>query len=757
MKECQLCKNCFADDVGTCPNDGMPTAHTISGAPVLEGKYHLECRLGQGGMGVVYKARHAYLKTQLAIKVILPDLVGNDPQLVTRFRQEALAAAAIRHQNVVSVTDYGVIDGSLPFLVMEYVEGESLHDLLARDKALSPERALDLITAVCAGVGAAHHQGIVHRDLKPLNVMICSDKPTLAQSVKILDFGLAKIKSGELLGSFIQAQTTGLMGSPYYMAPEQWADEEPDSRSDIYSLGVMFYQMVAGDVPFKGSSIPAIMKKHISDPAPTLADAGIHVSPELEAAVAHTLQKDKNNRTATVELFVEELTNAIAPMATTLPGTTGRALPVSSLRILSRPPQSRVFVDNVAVGETTSDNGLLLLDGIQSGNHHLRVSHDGFRDWLGDVVCDGKPREVVAELEPGMRDSATAIPIPADLTVTGTGRPPVHNPENTSNRHDQMAQTVQQNFGATGVEVVTTVRSAKKRFFSPLVLGIIGILALFVIGGVGLGAAYMLGVFGPRGGQVGNKTYTPTPTPVGSTSVSAKPEMVEIPGGTYKMGRDKGEASEFPAHAVTVPDFAIGKFEVTNAEYLEFVKKTNHTPPTNWSNGQPLPNTEKKPVTYVSMNDAVDYAKWRSDEDGVTYRLPTEEEWEYVARNGSDETLYPWGNTWVDENAVMTTAGEEPMDVGSKPKGKNIYGVMDLIGNVWEWTNSPLKPYPGRITKVDITGDIGGKIVVRGGSVTANQAEKKISATFRGIAGSPDLKQKNIGFRLLRVGGVGSR
>src|SRR5205809_2751069 len=292
MKECQLCKNCFTDDVVTCPNDGMPTSHTIPGEPVLEGKYHIECRIGQGGMGVVYRARHAYLKTTLAIKVILPDLVGNDPQLVTRFRQEALAAAAIRHQNVVSVTDYGVIDGTVPFLVMEYVEGESLHDLLAREKSLSPERAFELMSAVCAGVGAAHHQGIVHRDLKPLNVMICSDKPNLSQAVKILDFGLAKIKSGELLGSFIQAQTTGLMGSPYYMAPEQWADEEPNSRADIYSLGVMMFQMLAGDVPFKGSSIPAIMKKHISDPSPTFASAGVSVSPELERAVLHTLEKN---------------------------------------------------------------------------------------------------------------------------------------------------------------------------------------------------------------------------------------------------------------------------------------------------------------------------------------------------------------------------------------------------------------------------------------------------------------------------------
>ena len=175
-------------------------SHTIAGEPVLEGKYHLECRLGQGGMGVVYKARHAYLKTLHAIKVILPDLVGNDPQLVTRFRQEALAAAAIRHQNVVSVSDYGVIAGTVPFLVMEYVEGESLHDLLAREKKLSPERALDLMAAICAGVGAAHHQGIVHRDLKPLNIMICSDRPNLVAIGKDTGFRSGEDQIGRAVG-----------------------------------------------------------------------------------------------------------------------------------------------------------------------------------------------------------------------------------------------------------------------------------------------------------------------------------------------------------------------------------------------------------------------------------------------------------------------------------------------------------------------------------------------------------------------------
>src|SRR5215211_7279712 len=314
MKECQLCKNCFNDEVATCPNDGMPTIHTIAGEPVLEGKYQLESRLGQGGMGVVYKARHAYLKTQLAIKIILPDLVGNDPQLVTRFRQEALAAAAIRHTNVVAVTDYGVVNGTLPFLVMEYVEGESLHDLLARERSLHPERALELMSAICAGVGAAHHQGIVHRDLKPLNVMICNDKPSLSQAVKILDFGLAKIKSGELLGSFIQAQTTGLMGSPYYMAPEQWADDEPDAAADIYSLGIMLFQMIAGDVPFKGSSIPSIMKKHLTMPPPSFQSMGVTVPPAIEAVVRHALEKEVDARIDSIETFLKELHAALNSM-----------------------------------------------------------------------------------------------------------------------------------------------------------------------------------------------------------------------------------------------------------------------------------------------------------------------------------------------------------------------------------------------------------------------------------------------------------
>ncbi len=336
MKECPACRRCFPDDINHCPQDGDATTQSLLGEPILDARYQLERRLGQGGMGVVFQARHIFLKTAHAIKVILPDLVGNDPMLVTRFRQEALAAAAIRHPNIIAVTDFGVVRGTMPFLVMEFVSGKSLHQLLAEEGAMPPHRALELMNAIGAGVAAAHRQNIVHRDLKPLNIMT-QDKVSIAEGVKILDFGLAKIKSGELLGSFVQAKTTGLMGSPFYMAPEQWSDEEPDARADVYSLGIILYQMLAGDVPFKGSSIPSIMKKHLTLPPPSFQSIGVQVDPAIEAVVRHALEKEVEARTPSVGEFLIELRNAVNATPDTRTPVTHDTGPVDPNRTLVSP------------------------------------------------------------------------------------------------------------------------------------------------------------------------------------------------------------------------------------------------------------------------------------------------------------------------------------------------------------------------------------------------------------------------------------
>lgn len=748
-----------------CPDDGMPTFHTISGEPVLEGKYKLDKRLGQGGMGVVYCSRHAYLKTQHAIKVILPDLVGNDPQLVTRFRQEALAAAAIRHHNVIAVTDFGVAQGTMPFLVMEFVEGESLHDLLDREKRLSPERAFELMSAICAGVGAAHRQGIVHRDLKPLNIMIQKDRHSMAEAVKILDFGLAKIKSGELLGSFIQAQTTGLMGSPYYMAPEQWADEDPDGAADIYSLGVMLFQMVAGDVPFKGSSIPAIMQKHLNAPPPAFAEYGVIVPPQFEMAVRHTLEKDRQKRTTSTEMLVEELRSAlgIQTQSSGIHSSRGTGnLPVSTLHILTNPPQAKVFVNDVSIGQSQPD-GWLLLEGIQSGNQRLRVSHDGYEDWKSEVFFDGNPKQLVAQLKniavapavappnESLNFSQPAIANTGSQFAVSQGTQNVIHQTQPSEMHSSMNRTAQQNWQTGQQQVAHSI--PPKPFFSPLKAVFLGIIGLLILSGIGVGGAYMLGFIGkPPANTTSNvnTSNTPntnvavTPTPV---VVQAKNDMVKITGGKFTMGRGDGPPTEQPAHEVTVKDFWMDKTEVTNAEYAKFVEDTGYKAPANWANGQPVIGEEMFPVVRVNIEDIKKFIEWRNKRDNVEYRLPTEEEWEYAARNGEANNLYPWGDKWEDRRAVLEQSAPKP--VGSAANGADKWGIQDLIGNVWEWTGSEFKAYPGAPGEIISKNKTPDFVIRGGGFVSKPTGDKAVSSTTR--AGVEVNRQDGfLGFRLVR-------
>ncbi|HEU4768506.1 MAG TPA: serine/threonine-protein kinase, partial [Pyrinomonadaceae bacterium] len=313
MRECPVCFSCYAESVEQCPKDGRATFHSLPGDVALEGKYVLERRLGEGGMGIVYKAHHKFLKTTRAIKIIRRELIGNDPSFATRFHQEAMTAALIGHPNIIGVPDFGFLEEKIPFIVMEFVEGISLQDLMTRDGRFTPQKTLEYMRVIASAVSAAHAAGIVHRDLKPLNIMIQSGG-TVREQIRILDFGLAKIKS-DLFGSFVGAKTTGIIGSPYYMAPEQWSDEETDKRCDVYSLGIMLYQMLMGDVPFGGTGIPVIMKKHLMEPPPPLALPDNGISPELEKVVHHALEKEPENRTPSAEAFIAELEKAVAALS----------------------------------------------------------------------------------------------------------------------------------------------------------------------------------------------------------------------------------------------------------------------------------------------------------------------------------------------------------------------------------------------------------------------------------------------------------
>lgn len=852
MRECPACKLCFPDDVARCPNDGDATNHTITGEPVLDGRYQLIKRLGQGGMGVVYKARHSYLKTAHAIKVILPDLVGNDPNLVTRFRQEALAAAAIRHRNIVSVTDFGVVAGKMPFLVMEFVEGESLHDLLVREKRLTPQLALEVLSAICSGLGAAHKQDIVHRDLKPLNIMI-SRGVQIDEAVKILDFGLAKIKSGELLGSFIQAQTTGLMGSPYYMAPEQWSDDEPDMRADVYSLGVILYQMLAGDVPFKGSSIPSIMRKHLSDPPPPMTDFGLNLPPSIERVVRHALEKDPAQRTPTVDQLIQEFRAAIAnpaaeikapqvtpekvvektpepqavkepkverkpkaaPVASRVFAAAGE--PAATLQILTNPPQSLVFLNGEKLGASEA-NGWLVVENVKRGKHKLRVIKDGFTAFESEVNCDGEICQTVAQLQnlaatnlpPQIKAESspknivpleTFIPTPVaktekpigktdvpavapdlDLSIPlapenaqqpapnpaqpfalksypDAGQPapkpekqaPITQPAKTQPEapiHTLKSLNNASNSSRIRIDLPNTeIESAPDSGVNVLALVAAFVIGLLIVAGGGY-AIYRLVFQSVTPPTVENPQNTdiPNQNPPNNQPPAdlLKPEMIAIPGGSFMMGTDKGQQQAQPAHRITVEDFQMSKFEVTNEQYEQFVKAAGHRPPGNWINGRYLPEEAKLPVSAVSFDDATAYAKWLSERDKIEYSLPTEMQWEYAARNGQQGDLFPWGNEWKNGNAIMDST--VPKQVGLAFNGANKWEVQDLIGNVWEWTKTPFAPYPGRVK--DDNQKPG--MVIRGGGFSDKSDRKPdpINSVFRNNI-EPSVRNAQIGFRLV--------
>src|SRR6185503_6091466 len=230
--------------------------------------------------------------------------------------------------------------------------------------------------------------------------------------------------------------------------------------------------------------------------------------------------------------------------------------------------------------------------------------------------------------------------------------------------------------------------------------------------------------------------------------VTIKPELVDIPAGTFQMGRNDSLPTEGPAHQVTVNGFSMDKHEVTNAEYARFVSEANHPPPEQWGSIKPPVGQELLPVSNVSYEDALAFAEWRSKRDSVTYRLPTEEEWEYAARNGENANLYPWGNTWLSGRAATQESGVgKEQAVGSYPQGGNRWGVEDLIGNGWEWTSTRASLYPANPLKLPPQNK--DWIVVRGGAY-GSQANK-VSATMRDWF-APNYKNPVLGFRLVKSG-----
>ncbi len=280
---------------------------------VLDGRYKLVKKLGEGGMGEVYAAEHVHIEKRFAVKLLRPEIVSNK-EAVSRFRQEARSASSIGHRNIIAIEDFGDLPDGRIYMCMELLNGAPLNDLIKQ--SLSAERLVNILIQTGHGLAAAHAKNIIHRDMKPENVFVTwtaggEDIP------KLLDFGIAKVSGNE--GQNNLTRTGTIFGTPYYMAPEQALGTTVDARTDVYAMGVIMYEVFSGSLPFQGESFMGILTQHITtEPEPVAqraAKAGRQLPPGIAEIVARCMQKEPNQRFASMDDLVAALVNVYRAVA----------------------------------------------------------------------------------------------------------------------------------------------------------------------------------------------------------------------------------------------------------------------------------------------------------------------------------------------------------------------------------------------------------------------------------------------------------
>jgi eukaryotic-like serine/threonine-protein kinase len=298
---------------------------------LIADRYELEELVGSGGMSTVFRARDTQLDRRVAIK-ILHEQYAADPEYVERFRREARAVARLSHPNIVTVIDRGVDDGR-QFIVFEHVEGENLKELVLRTGRLPVRRALELALAVADGLAFAHQQGLVHRDVKPQNVLLNREG-----EVKVTDFGIAR----SLHVEHGVTQTGTVLGTGEYLAPEQASGKPVSPATDVYSLGIVLWELLAGDVPFLGDNFVAVALRHVNEPPPSLRERRPDVSPRLEAAVDRALAKDPAQRFPSMAAFAKALRACLAEADREIPVAEDDAAKTLITRPVPTRPPARV-------------------------------------------------------------------------------------------------------------------------------------------------------------------------------------------------------------------------------------------------------------------------------------------------------------------------------------------------------------------------------------------------------------------------------
>jgi eukaryotic-like serine/threonine-protein kinase len=606
------------------------------------GPYRVLQVLGIGGMGVVYKAEDPNLGRIVALKAMLPS-AARKKSATERFLREARAAAALKHDHVVSIFQVGE-DRGIPFLAMEFLEGESLEDCLKRERRLSVSNSLRIAREIADGLVAAHERGLIHRDIKPANVWMekrpvrrkdGSGAARVSARAKILDFGLARGAADATI-----TQSGAIMGTPAYMSLEQARGERVDGRCDLYSLGVVLYRMLTGRLPFEGNNLVSVLAAMVSQTPiePCVHEPSIPAS--LNVLILRLVAKNPDDRPASaaevydalcdIEATFVPLTSAptIGPDSTVsaphapkpvAPGPP-RRWPILALAIGAMAVAAVVFVF------------LVLKDKIQLLRDDQVLAATAT---LPTVAKNDPPKEDPPKEDPPKKDP----PIVKDIPPV-TKSPPEANPQIAKLEPKVIPAPQQIPPPPPPTEIPVEVKNS------------IGMRLVYIRPG-----KFMMG--------------------------SPKSERVWV-GQTFGNFAEERASQEMEHEIEITGGFCLGKYPVTQKEYEEVM---GENPSSFSSKGGRAAlvaglDTSRYPVEQVSWNDAKEFCRKLSLLEGKAYRLPREAEWEYACRAGT-KTAYNVGPTLSKADANFGGKKGRPESVGSYKA--NAWGLCDMHGNVWQW------------------------------------------------------------------------